>query len=480
MSGFDDLVEVYRKKTKVQDVLFEMVESVLKGGELVLEQEERPAGSEKFPLPKLRITEAWGVPESGDREIIEKYSRNIPGATLTEKLRYLAGVISGEVRLGDVSGILSTLVMIEVLSTILADYTESAGGFIFEGFLAGLFGDESVQVTDVGTDTGAATGKPITDVVLGDKHYSLKLLGQATEVKGSFFNMVEHFRAEDHVIYLDARRVDKDQGLEFGEFLITRENFPEVFITPFLKQVYKKEPDVVTDAVDFQNLLKGLTQDERAIKTIKFDKPGIIPSKPRDAKFSFSKTQGDEVELEEATVSGTGMQELIGVVVNMDPDVLKDFGPFTITYAESKFEGTKAERLFGSMAIVEQLQRAIESGNKEEIIKSLMFTPGYQNREQFYFTRGQAESIANFQVIATLPLGRNALEQAWSHYAELLNNTIAPVYRFLGMFDSDITSYFTGQGEGERKSHAIAAIRDIDALKEATDEAISTISGAEK
>ena len=32
-------------------------------------------------------------------------------------------------------------------------FTEAAGGFIFEGFLAGLFGEGSVQITDVEDET---------------------------------------------------------------------------------------------------------------------------------------------------------------------------------------------------------------------------------------------------------------------------------------------------------------------------------------
>lgn len=482
MSSFDDLAKKYEKKQRVHDVLFEMIESVLKSGEALNEQEDTlPAGSEKFPIPKLRITEAWGVPESGDREIIEKYSRNIPGATLGEKLRYLASVVNGEIVLGDVKNILSTLVMIEVLSTILADFTESAGGFIFEGFLAGLFGDNSVQITDVGDDTGEATGKPITDVVLGNREYSLKLLGQTTGVKGSFRNMVEHFRSRDHIVYLDARRVDKDQGLEFGEFTITLENFTDIFVTPLLRTVYKKEPDKISDPEKFQELLRGLTQDARAIKRIEFGKKGIIPSRSSQNVFDFSPTTGGDVDLEEAKLTGGGMQELISLVINMDTDLLKDFGPFEITYAESRFEGTKAEKLFGSFAIVQQLQRAIESGDKETIIRSLMETPGYKGKEQFEFTREQAESITNFEVIAVLPLGRDTLARAWTNNAELLNRTIAPVYRFLGQFDTNITNYFTGQGgEDERKSHAIAATTDVEGLKQATEEAISAISDKER
>ena len=482
MSSFDDLAKKYEKKQRVHNILFEMIESVLKSGEALSEQEDAlPAGSEKFPIPKLRITEAWGVPESGDREIIEKYSRNIPGATLGEKLRYLASVVNGEIVLGDVKNILSTLVMIEVLSTILADFTESAGGFIFEGFLAGLFGDDSVQITDVGDDTGEATGKPITDVVLGNREYSLKLLGQTTGVKGSFRNMVEHFKSRDHIVYLDARRVDKDQGLEFGEFTITLENFTDIFVTPLLRTVYKKDRESIETAEQLKNLVRDLVQGDMAIKTLSFSKPGIIPSRKKDKVFNFSPGKGEEVDLSEASLSGQGMKELLGVILNMDTELLQGFGPYEIRYAESKFEGTKAEKLFGSFAVVQQLQRAIESGNKEAIIKSLEMTPGYEGKEQFEFTREQAESITNFEVIAVLPLGRDTLARAWTNNAELLNRTIAPVYRFLGQFDTNITNYFTGQGgENERKSHAVAAQSDVDGLKEATEEAISAISDKER
>ena len=101
--------------------------------------------------------------------------------------------------------------------------------------------------------------------------------------------------------------------------------------------------------------------------------------------------------------------------------------------------------------------------------------------QQFEFTREQAESITNFEVIAVLPLGRDTLTRAWTNNAELLNRTIAPVYRFLGQFDTNITNYFTGQGgEDERKSHAIAATSDVEGLKQATEEAISAISDKER
>jgi hypothetical protein len=138
----------------------------------------------------------------------------------------------------DIPEILSTMVVTEVLDAILKDFTESAGGFIFEGFLAGLLGGKQIQDTgdlEAGVATGEVAGKPITDIQVGDRHYSLKLLGEKTGVKGSFKNMVEHFRSTPHIVYLDARRTG--DGLVLGEFEITLKNFYDVFVEPFLKEV---------------------------------------------------------------------------------------------------------------------------------------------------------------------------------------------------------------------------------------------------
>ena len=173
-------------------------------------------------LPRMACdrAEAWGRVDNSDRDVIESFASKIKGNTLEAKLASLNDVLTREDPHANISTLLSTMMVCEVLSTILRDFTEAAGGFIFEGFLAGLFGGESVQVTSAEDIPGMeAAGKPITDVVLGDKHYSLKLLGPSTGVKGSFRNLVNHFETIPHVIYLDARRVDKIEGLEFGEFL---------------------------------------------------------------------------------------------------------------------------------------------------------------------------------------------------------------------------------------------------------------------
>jgi len=432
-------------------------------------------------LPTIKITEDWGKPESKDRQIIEAFTSNIEGGTLEEKLASLNRIIEGANEEAGISEILATLVVIEILSALLAEFTESAGGFIFEAFLAGLFGDKSVQIVDVDKSddaSGGAVGKPITDVRLGDKEYSLKLLGPSTDVKGSFFNMVEHFKSHDHVIYLDARRLSAkgSDGLEFGEFTITLQDFVKVFVDPFLKEVNIKEPVKTDSAEEAQKIVKRLWDGGTPLKKLTVGKKGFVPGSTATS-WHYSPSAVNEVR-----ASGEMLNQLSRRIVESDPEELQEYAPFTFVYSETKFEGTKAEKLFGSFAVVQQLQTAIDSGDKDAIIASLMKTPAYgaiegEKQQQFIFTRNQAEAIENFKPIGFLPLGPEALKKAWLNYAELLNATIKPVYGFLNSYTNNVNSYFLGSaGKGEtRQEHALQAISDAQNLRDATDSAVKAI-----
>jgi len=497
MSDLDkQLFEVYGKKKGNAEDFIMLVENLLGDLPLIQETEEVTGkGTEEtvtYPIPKLRITEAWGKPGSKDREIIERYSRNIPGESLPAKIKFLSDVTTGELQLTDVKSVLSALVMLEVLSTILDDYTESAGGFIFEGFLAGLFGGKAEQITEPEKTDDPAAGKPITDVVLGGVEYSLKLLGQTTGVKGSFKNMVKHFKVKDHVVYLDARRVGgsgETEGLEFGEFRITLENFVDVFVKPFLEKVTVKEPSEkhqfhFKDAAALQDKFRQLIDKDMAIKSIKTPVPrelkrrglssGLVSSAPTAHFFKYS--PGSEEVLNEADLklNNVGMSKLVDMIINMKVELLQKYAPFDITYTEEKYEKTKASKIFGSYAMVEQLERAIEefkkTGDQSEVIKSLEMTPGYLDPQQFEFTRQQAEEIRGFETIAFLPLGEQALKASWERYATLLESTIAPIYHALENFSDNLSLYMTG-GDEDRKGYLLKASSDVDTLKDATEKA---------
>jgi hypothetical protein len=399
-------------------------------------------------LPTIKITEDWGKAGSKDRAIIENFTKNIaPGGTLEQKLTALNSVLTEKKTDAKISEILSTMVVCEVLSIILREFTESAGGFIFEGFLAGLFGGKSVQITSPEEIEGmGAAGKPITDVILGGRHYSLKLLGQTTGVKGSFRNMVEHFKVIDHIVYLDARRVGGTEGLEFGEFTITLENFLDVFFTPFAK-------------------LKKKTAKAPTARTLRnaFEKFGDKIYKIQSSKRLGRKSVFTPQELDQ-----------------LDNETLTAMAPFNVFYSEESFaQSTKARQLFGTGRQFNAVVDAIEAGNRDAIFAALEATEGYQKSRQFELTRKQAESISNFKHVGTLMIGEESMKRTWAAYADLLKETISPVYSYLQLFTNNINSYFLEAGEGEksqdRKQYAMDAINDAKNLERATTTAVKSI-----
>jgi len=495
MVDINKLVDSYYNSNNLKvDNLFQLIAEQMK-----LFEDALPGGPQTDDatfeawFPKPRITENFGKPDTQDRQLIENFARNIaPGGDLKAKLAAINSVIAQKKEDATVGEILATMVVCEVLYTIISHFTEAAGGFIFEGFLAGLFGGQSVQITgpeDIpGEDAGDIHGKPITDVVLNDKHYSLKLLGEGTDVKGSFRNMVKHFEKYPHVIYLDARRIGGNQGLQFGEFTITLPDFLKVFVDPFLKTVYKKEKETygAEQTAEFQQLVLQLVDSDLAIKEIAFGKKGFFAAYPGMSSFVFSPGLEPDVIKEATGLGNTELRALAQQIIDTEAEVLAEFAPFTIRYAESKFEKTKAEKLFGSYAIVEQLQRAIESGNKEEIIKSLKMTPGYgeipgSTPQQFEFTRQQVEEkIFNFEEIGTLMIGEDYMKKAWAMYADLLRETMFPVYKELQEFSQNVNNYFLGVTEEEgvaegRKQYAMDAIQNAKDLKTATESAVEKI-----
>jgi hypothetical protein len=482
MDELDKLInERYEKKQdkfSFQELL-ELVEGVL-DTDYLIEKDDRSPNMEKgtseqggYFLPTIKITEAWGKPGTKDREIIEQFTKKIPGATLEEKLGNINAVIRDADPNAKIPQILSSMVMIEILNSILGEFTESAGGFIFEAFLAGLFGGQSVQIVDVSQQEQetSATGKPITDVVLGGREYSLKLLGPSTGVKGSFRNMVEHFKGRDHIVYLDARR--SPNGLEFGEFVITLGDFAKVFIDPLVKQVTRKGDEAFqTDsASELKKFISNLIKQKKSLKKVKLGKKGFIEGKA-DTVFQYSPTAEN---LSEVRLNEKDMNTFINKLMKTDNEELQQFAPFNVDYADTKFEGTKAEKLFGTFGKAEQVRRLSQQGKYDELLKALEDTPGYKDRQQFEFTKKQAESIENFKPIGELEINADALKRTWMAYGDVLKQNVEPIYKALNQFNENINKFFLSEDdEGTHKQHGVEAANDAKQLKSNTDKAVQS------
>jgi hypothetical protein len=244
-----------------------------------------------------------------------------------------------------------------------------------------------------------------------------------------------------------------------------------------LKTVWRKEADKFEDAVEFQQKMSGLRDSNVAVKKIIFGRKGFSEAEPGWVTFEFSPKMGT---LQEGLISPQGMSQLIDQIINADPEELQQYAGFSVQYAESKFEKTKAEKYFGSYAVVEQLQRAIEGGNPEEIFASLERTPGYRDSLQFEFTRQQVEKkIKNFQEVGTLMIGPKYMKNTFAMYAELLQATISPVYEQLQFFTNNINDYFLGVSDEtakqDRKQYALNAIDNAKELEVATTNAVEKI-----
>jgi|10_taG_2_1085330.scaffolds.fasta_scaffold28370_2 hypothetical protein len=113
--------------------------------------ETPPVESEKYiSLPQFRITENWGKPGHDDREIIEKFMKKIRGKSFAERIgkvnTFINGCNASCIKKTSTSKILANLIFLDTLASISYDFNNAVGGFLFEAFLAALYGGSAHQV----------------------------------------------------------------------------------------------------------------------------------------------------------------------------------------------------------------------------------------------------------------------------------------------------------------------------------------------
>ncbi len=521
-------------------------------------------------MPTIKITEAWGKIGNADRGVIEKFTAALGGKnnSVHAKLNRINDIVTGNKEDYTLSELLTVMVVIETLGAILQEFTESAGGFIFEGFLAGLFGGKSVQIErpeDLPeaddetptlqdapvdsineseeadeTDDEEQAGKPITDVVLEFKdesgrmqmrHYSLKLLGPGTDVKGSFRNMVKHFKSFDHVVYLDARVTDGRTRMKFSEFEITLERFLKVFYEPFKRMAPKAES--FGDLASLKAKLAQIESGEEEYLRIKF--AGRPPLSTDLQTFGISvsesyKSTGRIFNRSEMDARAAAFEAI--EVVSALPDAedvvfgeetnlpgyvdqtrtnrqqataknrltalkerIANMFPVEVTYSAESFEkSVKGKKYFGTKNKMEQIKRNIKElvdlrarpdstdeavqAKRASVVALLEDLPAYIGKEQFEFSENQVQSIADHRIVGPpegLVVGPETLRRIWLQYGDTLRSTIEPVYRNLNEFTSNINSYFLAPSEGSemgRLQHGERAITDAIELHTATDKVV--------
>jgi hypothetical protein len=215
---YDDLP---RAKTLTEGTLHEEFE---KGKEFLL------------TLPKFAPNENWGKPGSADREAVNRIFNAIGGgATLEEKLNFLVAIEKEESGIASPRRIISSLIILESLSSILLSFQPSPAGFVFEAFLAALLRGAQIPASTADTiaDLEAFTHIPSSGNAPAKERkglpISLKLLAPGTAIEGSYTDLIDSLNKSGSMTYVIARKMGG--VLKIESFVFTRDNFLKAIST---------------------------------------------------------------------------------------------------------------------------------------------------------------------------------------------------------------------------------------------------------
>ena len=476
--------------------LMEMVEEVMAGMEAISSTttgytvmreapEETAGASDEVTVirrPIIKITELWGKTDTGDRQIMETMMKKIEGGTVQAKIASVeefidaAAPAAGE---GDISEIMSYLIFLDTFASIISDYGASVTGFLFEAFLAAIFGGTSIQVSDP-EDVGASGSLPIEDNQIwsmlrkcppgaedcedefGVVPYSLKVLRQGGVVHGSYKNLVDFFldpspeRHADSVTYLivikDAPelkggKLGKWTGkLKFYEFTLTRSNFLEMIGAPTEIDIYAYVP------VTLPRQLK------QKIETT----PAHIKGMPRFKITRRGTIKGTKLSGDAGTEVPAGTKVLQLKKTGETEDVIK--GAAKKLYDPGKYKDIASE-LVGIEELEAEAQRQVFAALKDTI----GYGAGSKGGAQWSITPKTYEQGFKGEI----DLRPEVLKTKAIEYTKSLNASVVAIFNALGDMTENINKYFIGVEEGgNRKAAGVAAVQDAEILKTEVDKTI--------
>ena len=245
MKDLDILIEnavATRAKNSPASDLMSLVESVLDNyydltfkkptcDQVVQEQEATKFEKGRefiLSLPKFAPNENWGDPNSADRQAVSRIFDAIGGgATLEAKLSFLQRITNPKSRITGTRRIISSLILLESLSSILNSFQAAPAGFVFESFLAALLRGHQIPATGANTIADLQAFSQLK----GSENLSvsLKLLNPNTKIEGSYTDLVDSLNNEGTMTYVVARKDGKKLNIE--SFVLTQDNFIKALTT---------------------------------------------------------------------------------------------------------------------------------------------------------------------------------------------------------------------------------------------------------
>jgi nicotinamide mononucleotide adenylyltransferase len=119
----------------------------------------------------------------------------------------------------------------ESLAAVIRSFNSASAGFVFEGFLSALFrGRQEAEVSAKGNlpiQDLIAFSELGTDAEGNDRSVpvSLKLLSKATNIEGSYTNLIDALEEFGQMVYIVARKDKGKDNILLEQFTFTRDNF---------------------------------------------------------------------------------------------------------------------------------------------------------------------------------------------------------------------------------------------------------------
>ena len=235
MSKFmkDMFIEV-REQKKFDDNILDLVYETVIGAtqkSVVTEMAADKAREFVLSLPKFTPTEAWGKPESIEREQITKLFNAIGGGrTIEGKLQFLQRIVDPNSKITSPRRIISSIIILESLKAVIGSFNASSAGFVFEGWLSALLqGTQEAEISAKGN-------LPIQDLIAFSETdravpISLKLLNKTTNIEGSYTNLVDGLDEFGEMVYIVARKDQEAGGIKIEKFRFDQNNFIDALST---------------------------------------------------------------------------------------------------------------------------------------------------------------------------------------------------------------------------------------------------------
>jgi len=441
------LKEEYEKKVSITpNLLIEMIEEAM--GKLSPLKEEEMGSS---PSAERRSRAIWlpiqfpteisvgQKPGSKDRDMFHAWMSNLPEGDLGTKVQAIEAYINNPPQ-ASVADTLSYLMFLNTFSFMLQEFNASVAGFLWEPFLAAMFGAQSVQVPTSEGD--------IADVKLMIQRggilqrVSLKILtGRpgAGNVGGSFTDLVDHFseHPSEPMIYVVIKKYEGDTLMKFYEFPISQDTFFEFIGHP-------------------------TTVIARRTEEKPFQVPGpISPRQQIIAMDKSAKEEGTVWRVDQITAAGS--EEPLGGNTRLQPGVeyiahLSHSEKVAGQAGKDKLSAN-ARHLWGEeedysqwYGLYQQLQQGgIAPGDFWAAVKGARpeLTPwapegalGYREREQFKIGWGYAEKHAQVDELGALDISKEALDKAFAAGSQSIGGSLTDLFNSMGTLVENVSKFF--------------------------------------